>query len=61
MNKLKDLLEVKKLIAILFAVVFSILSLRGKVTSEQFIIVFTTILSFYYGQSSARGAIKENK
>jgi hypothetical protein len=30
-------------------VVFAVLSLRGKITSEQFLTVFTVVISFYFG------------
>ena len=60
MKKLLDLIEVKKLIAILLAVVFAVLSLRGVVSPEQFIVVFATIIGYYFGQSSIRQAINEN-
>lgn len=61
MNKLKALIEVKKIIAILFAVVFSILALRGVISGEQFIVVFSTVIGYYFGQSSVRSAVAENK
>ena len=61
MKKLQTLLEVKKLIALIFTVVFAVLSLKGSVSSEQFIIVFSVVVSFYFGQSSARASIQENK
>ena len=61
MDKLKNMIEVKKIIALLFSVVFSILSLKKIVSAEQFIVVFSTVIGYYFGQSSARGAIQENK
>ena len=61
MEKLKSLIEVKKLIALLFAIVFAVLSLKGNVSAEQFIVVFATIIGYYYGQSSVRSTIQENK
>lgn len=61
MNKLKNLIEVKKLIALLLALVFSYLAIMDKVSAEQFIVVFSTIIGYYFGQSSARQAITENK
>jgi len=61
MNKLVALIEVKKIIAIIFSITFSVLSLKGIVSAEQFIVVFSTVIGYYFGQSSARQAIQENK
>jgi hypothetical protein len=61
MNKLKNLIEVKKIIALLLAAVFAYLAIVGKVSAEQFIVVFTTIIGYYFGQSSVRSVIQENK
>ena len=61
MNKLIALIEVKKIIAIIFSITFSVLSFKGIVSAEQFIVVFSTVIGYYFGQSSARQAIQENK
>jgi len=61
MNKLLALIEVKKIIAIIFSITFAVLSLKGIVSAEQFIVVFSTVIGYYFGQSSARQAIQENK
>jgi len=61
MNKLKQLIEVKKIIALVLTFVFSFLSIVGKIDPKDFLTVFLMVISFYYGQSSARQAIQENK
>lgn len=61
MDKLKALVEVKKLIALMLTIVFCYLAAAGKITSEQFITVFTVVISFYYSQSAIRSALNENK
>lgn len=61
MNKIKNLIEVKKIIALLLAAVFGYLAIVDKVSAEQFIVVFSTVIGYYFGQSSARSAIQENK
>ncbi|GCD10610.1 hypothetical protein [Clostridium tagluense] len=60
MEILKNLLQVKKIMALLFSIVFSILSLKGMISAEQFIVVFSCVTGYYFGQSSARQAISEN-
>lgn len=61
MELLKGLLQIKKLIALLLTIVFTILSLRGFISSSEFLTIFSMVIAFYFGQSSARQAIKENK
>lgn len=61
MELLKGLLQIKKLIALLLTIVFAILSLRGFISSSEFLTIFSMVIAFYFGQSSARQAIKENK
>ncbi|WP_034438169.1 hypothetical protein [Clostridium ihumii] len=60
MEFLKNLLQIKKIIALLTTIVFCFLSIKGLISSTEFLSVFTLIIGFYFGQSSARQAIKEN-
>lgn len=48
-QKLCKLIDVKSIVTILLTVVFSYLSATGKVAVEQFLTVFTVIISFYFG------------
>ena len=48
-EKLIKLLDVKSAVTLTMTVVFAVLSLRGKITSEQFLTVFTIVISFYFG------------
>jgi hypothetical protein len=61
MDKLKALIEVKKLIAITLTLVFCFLAVIGKIEPKDYLTVFLMVISFYYGQSSTRQAIQENK
>ena len=61
MDKLKSLIEVKKIIALVLTGVFAYLSIIKVVTATEFIVVFSTIVGYYFGQSSTRSAIQENK
>ena len=54
------LLSVKKIMALLLTVVFCILSVTNRISSTEFLSVFTLIVGFYFGQSVARGGIIEN-
>ena len=48
-EKLIKLLDVKSVVTLTMTVVFAVLSLRGKITPEQFLTVFTVVISFYFG------------
>ena len=58
-TKLTNLIEVKKIIAILVISVFCYLSAKEVVAKEQFTTVAIMIVSFYFGQSTVKGAVKE--
>lgn len=61
MEILKKLLQVKKLIALVLTIVFSVLAIRGDISSSEFLTIFSMVIAFYFGQSSARQAINETK
>ena len=52
MNKL---LSVKKIIAILTTIVFCVVSLTNRISSAEFLSVFTLVVGFYFGQSTVKG------
>ncbi|MCT8976285.1 hypothetical protein N4T77_06715 [Clostridium sp. CX1] len=58
---MKELLQIKKIIALLLTIVFCYLAIVGKVTAEQYLTVFSLVIAFYFGQSTARQAVKESK
>jgi uncharacterized membrane protein YbaN (DUF454 family) len=61
MDKLKAMIEVKKIIALILTLVFCFLAVIGKIEPKDYLTVFLMVISFYFGQSSTRQAIKENK
>jgi hypothetical protein len=48
-NKLLKLINVKSIVTVIMTIVFAVLSLKGAVNSEQFLMIFTTIIAFYFG------------
>jgi len=48
------LLCVKSIVTILLASVFSVLALRGAIAAEQYLTIFTMIISFYFGTQHER-------
>ena len=56
-SALINLIQIKKLIALSFSIVFLIQTLKGVVDVSTFMGVFTMIVGVYFGQS----IIKDNK
>ena len=48
-NKLIDLLSVKSIVTIILTIAFAYLSVIGEITAEQFLMIFTTVIAFYFG------------
>lgn len=48
-EKLVKLLSVKSIVTITLTVVFAVLSGKGKISSTEFLTIFTMIVSFYFG------------
>lgn len=53
-ERIAKLIDVKSGVTLLLAGVFSVLALRGVISGEQFLTVFTVVISFYYGTQSAK-------
>lgn len=49
LDKLKNLLTVKSIVTILLTIVFCVLSIKNIINAEQFLTIFTVIISFYFG------------
>ena len=48
-NRLAKLINVKSIVTIALTAVFSALSLKGKITPESFLTIFTVVIGFYFG------------
>lgn len=56
------LLTVKSIVTITLTAVFSALSLRGIINGEQFLVIFTTVIAFYFGtQAEKKNVNNETK
>lgn len=60
-EKLIKLIDVKSIITITLTLIFSALSLTGKLTAEQFQTIFTTVIAFYFGTQNAKNSKEEYK
>lgn len=62
LKKLAKLIDVKSIVTLVLTGVFSYLSITGVIGAEQFLSIFTVIISFYFGtQYGKREAEKESK
>ena len=52
--QLKKLIKVKSIVTLLVTGVFCYLAVTGKVSGEQFMTIFATIIAFYYGTQAGK-------
>lgn len=55
-NRIDRLLCVKSIVTIILTSVFAYLAVCERVTSEQFLTVFTVVIAFYFGTQAQKGA-----
>lgn len=53
-ERLARLLTIKSIVTITLTAVFAVITLRGMVTEDQFLMIFTTVIAFYFGTQSGR-------
>lgn len=61
LKKLAKLIDVKSLVTLALAAAFIILSLKGIISADQFMTVFTVVISFYFGTQVGKKEAKELK
>lgn len=53
-KKIAKLIDVKSIVTIALTLVFSVLALTGRITGQDFLTVFTVIVSFYFGTQAQK-------
>lgn len=53
-ERLNKLLTVKSLVTLALTIVFCILSVKGVLSGQEFLTIFTTVIAFYFGTQSAK-------
>lgn len=48
-RKIAKLIDVKSIVTLFLTLIFGIQTLKGSVSADQFLTVFTTIIAFYFG------------
>lgn len=65
LKQIAKLIDVKSILTLVLTIVFAILSVRGVISSSEFLSVFTLIIGFYFGvqhekkNSESKGELKE--
>lgn len=49
LKQIAKLIDVKSILTLVLTVVFAVLSVRGVISSSEFLSVFTLIVGFYFG------------
>lgn len=52
---IQNLLTVKSIVTIVLTVVFSYLSVMGRISGEQFLTIFSVVVAFYFGTQYQKG------
>lgn len=53
-ERISKLLTIKSLVTLALTAVFMVITLRGYISSEQFLTIFTVVISFYFGTQAAK-------
>ena len=59
LKKLAKLVDVKSIVTLTLTAVFSYLSIKGVIGAEQFLSIFTVIISFYFGTQYGKHEIEK--
>lgn len=60
LKKLAKLIDVKSIVTFVLTGVFAYLSVIGVVSGEQFLTVFTMVISFYFGTQAGKKEKEDN-
>ena len=56
-TNLMNLLKVKTIVTLIVIIVFAVLALRGDITSDNVLVVVTTVISFYFGTQHEKAVL----
>lgn len=58
-KRLANLLTVKSIVTVVLTAVFAYLACGGKVSTDQFLTVFSVVIAFYFGTQVERKAVSD--
>lgn len=53
-KRLGNLLSVKSIVTLGLTIIFAVLALRGDITGKDFLTIFLTVITFYFGTQSQK-------
>lgn len=53
-DRLSKLINVKSIVTLILTFVFAYMSIAGIIAGEQFLTIFTVVISFYFGTQAKR-------
>lgn len=59
LKKISKLIDVKSIVTFVLTGVFAYLSIIGVISGEQFLTVFTMVISFYFGTQAGKKEAQE--
>ena len=57
-ERFSKLLTVKSLVTMILTIVFAVLSLKGIISGQEFLTIFTVVIGFYFGTQAEKKAAK---
>ena len=60
-KRVANLLSVKSIITIVLTFVFAFMTVRGFVSADQFLTVFTVVIAFYFGTQAKKEDAPDKK
>jgi galactitol-specific phosphotransferase system IIC component len=60
LSRIAKLISVKSIVTILLAVIFAVLSVRGNISGNEFLTVFSVVIAFYFGTQTAKSTTKSD-
>lgn len=55
-----NLIKIKSVLTLALTSAFVILSLRGDIQPDQFLVIFTTVVGFYFGSQSSKSESEQS-
>ena len=53
-DRISKLLTIKSIVTILMTLLFSILALKGKISGDKVVLVYVSIIGYYFGTQSTK-------
>lgn len=61
LDRIARLIDVKSIVTLALTAVFAVLALKSIISGEQFLTIFTVIISFYFGTQAGKKGSGDNE